>query len=94
MADGRTDLARGICRSRPPCCAGSGHGRPARRAGHSGPALVLVDRDRILLSRTYGVVDRDTREPFGPEPLPGVGSITKTFTALAVLRLVREGRWR
>lgn len=55
-------------------------------------ALVLVDRDRVLLSRTYGVVDRDTREPFGPEHYFRVGSITKTFTALAVLRLVREGR--
>jgi len=55
-------------------------------------ALVLVDRDQVLLSKTYGVIDRDSREPFGPEHFFRIGSITKTFTALAVLRLVQEGR--
>lgn len=51
-------------------------------------ALVLVDRDQVLLSKTYGVIDRDSREPFGPEHFFRIGSITKTFTALAVLRPV------
>ncbi len=55
-------------------------------------ALVLVDRDQVLLSKTYGVIDRDSREPFGPDHYFRIGSITKTFTALAVLRLVQEGR--
>jgi len=55
-------------------------------------ALVLVDREQVLLSKTYGVIDRDSRGSFGPDHYFRIGSITKTFTALAALRLVQEGR--
>ncbi|MEQ8663118.1 MAG: serine hydrolase domain-containing protein [Gammaproteobacteria bacterium] len=54
-------------------------------------AVLLVDRERVLLARTYGMADRAARVPFGPRHYFRVGSITKTFTALATLRLVREG---
>lgn len=55
-------------------------------------AVVLVDSERVLLSKTYGVADRASGEPFGPTHYFRIGSITKTFTALATLRLVAEGR--
>ncbi len=54
--------------------------------------MIFVDAqgNRVQISR--GVEDEASRRPVGPTTLYQVGSITKTFVALALLRCVREGR--
>ena len=50
-----------------------------------GMSIVIVDADKVLFSETYGNCDNiDT--PFI------IGSMSKSFTALAVMQLVEEGR--
>jgi len=57
-----------------------------------GIALAVVDRDGALADRTYGLADVSARTSVAPEMLFEIGSIGKTFTAIAVLQLADEGR--
>lgn len=51
-----------------------------------GIALALLDRKRIVRISTYGFSDLELQTPLGPGHLFGIGSITKMFTAIAVLQ--------
>src|SRR4051794_28130896 len=52
-----------------------------------GAALAIVQGDRIVHRRGFGVADDDGR-PVTPRTPFTIGSITKSFTALAVMQLV------
>jgi len=64
------------------------------RAEHqvAGFALTVVTGKHGLQSGTAGVADRDSGRPVTADTLFRIGSITKTFNALAVLLLVEQGR--
>jgi CubicO group peptidase (beta-lactamase class C family) len=62
------------------------------RARLPGLTLGLTDRDGTLLIRTYGFADLRARLPVTPDTLFEIGSIGKTFTAVATLQLFDEGR--
>jgi CubicO group peptidase (beta-lactamase class C family) len=56
---------------------------------------VLIARDgEVLLARGYGLANREFGIANGPETKFRIGSITKQFTAMAVLLLARRGRLR
>ncbi|CAN5259892.1 hypothetical protein BH18ACT12_BH18ACT12_15210 [soil metagenome] len=63
-----------------------------RRSAQPGLTLGVTDRDRTLVIRTYGLADLAARKPVTRETLFEIGSIGKTFTAVALLQLVDEGR--
>ncbi|NUS16201.1 MAG: beta-lactamase family protein [Streptomyces sp.] len=54
--------------------------------------VLLVHRDRPVLSRSYGMADKERAVPNGPDTVFCLGSITKIFTAVAVAQLVQQGR--
>ena len=62
------------------------------RARQPGLTLGLTDRDGTLLVRTYGFADLASQRPVTPDTLFEIGSIGKTFTAVAALQLVDDGR--
>ena len=62
------------------------------RSVQPGVALGFTDRDRTLAVRTYGFADLAARRPVVPDSLFETGSIGKSFTAIAILQLVDEGR--
>lgn len=62
------------------------------RARLPGLTLGLTDRDGTLLVRTYGFADLGSQQPVTPDTLFEIGSIGKTFTAVATLQLFDEGR--
>lgn len=56
-------------------------------------AVVTVVRDgAVVFSKGYGAADVATRRPMTSATLVRIGSITKTFTALAVMQLVEAGK--
>jgi CubicO group peptidase (beta-lactamase class C family) len=57
-----------------------------------GLALSLVSRDQVLWSAGIGTADIASGRPATADTLFRVGSISKTFVALMVLTLQREGR--
>lgn len=59
--------------------------------GLSGTFLVSKD-GQIVLHKGYGLADRERGVPNTPATLFEMGSITKTFTAAAILRLEMQGK--
>lgn len=61
--------------------------------GYSGTVLVSVD-GRIILRKGYGLADREKHIPIQPETRFDIGSLSKNFTATAILRLEADGKLR
>jgi N-acyl-D-amino-acid deacylase len=57
-----------------------------------GAALAVTWDRRLVYVRGYGWADREKKEAARPESLFRIASITKSFTAVAVLKLVAAGR--
>jgi len=62
--------------------------------GVAGVGLTLVSRERVLWTGGLGVTDWNRPVPVSADTLFRVGSITKAFTALALLLLEDRGRLR
>jgi len=67
--------------------------RERRRQHIPGVSLALTDRDRLLRVKTYGFANLDAKTPLTPDHLLEIGSITKSFTSIALLQLRDEGRF-
>lgn len=63
-----------------------------KREGVPGVGLALVDRDGVQWAGGVGLADRDLGVPVGPDTQFRVASITKSFVALGVMRLVEQDR--
>ena len=61
--------------------------------GFSGAALV-AHRGRVIFSAAAGMADRDAGVPNTTETVFNTGSLTKQFTAAAILKLEMQGRLR
>lgn len=59
--------------------------------GFSG-VLFVARGGGVVLSKGYGLADRESRTPYGAETVFDIGSITKQFTAAAVLKLEMQGK--
>ncbi|HUF48067.1 MAG TPA: serine hydrolase domain-containing protein [Vicinamibacterales bacterium] len=62
--------------------------------GTAGVALGVVAEGRLVWTRNFGVADAETRRPVTSDTAFRIGSITKQFTALALLQAVEDGRMR
>ena len=59
--------------------------------GFSGVVLVSK-KEEIILSKGYGWADRENKIPNSPSTVFNIGSVTKQFTASAILKLVEQGK--
>ncbi|MGC1381619.1 MAG: serine hydrolase domain-containing protein [Candidatus Baltobacteraceae bacterium] len=59
-----------------------------------GMAVAVVRNGQLVLDKAYGVREIAHRKPVGPETIFEIGSITKQFTAAAVLQLKERGELR
>lgn len=57
-----------------------------------GVSLALTNRERLLHVATYGYADVERQLPVKPEMLFEIGSISKSFTCMALLQLQDEGK--
>jgi len=63
------------------------------KLGFAGVVLVSVAGEPVL-AQGYGLADRERGIPWTPGTVSCIGSITKQFTAAAILKLEEEGRLR
>jgi CubicO group peptidase (beta-lactamase class C family) len=63
----------------------------AAQWGFSGAVLVARGNE-VLLAKGYGLANRQKNRPFTSETPSCIGSITKQFTAAAILKLEMEGK--
>jgi CubicO group peptidase (beta-lactamase class C family) len=57
-----------------------------------GAGLVIVSRDGIVWNTAIGLADRDSQRPVTPDTMFRAGSISKSFTAMGILKLQEAGR--
>ena len=62
---------------------------PAERPG---AAVIVVKDGRPLFRKAYGMADLELGVPLQPDMVFRLGSITKQFTAVAILMLAEEGK--
>src|SRR5262245_41284707 len=58
-----------------------------------GFVIGITDRDHTLKIFTHGFTDIKTKAPVTADSLFAIGSITKSFTAIALLQLADENRF-
>jgi CubicO group peptidase (beta-lactamase class C family) len=57
-----------------------------------GAAVALVHEGRVVFSQCYGYADVQKKIPITENTYFMIGSLTKSFTALAVLKLIEQGK--
>jgi CubicO group peptidase (beta-lactamase class C family) len=62
-----------------------------KTTGTPGMTLALFDRERCVRVSNYGVSELETQTPVGPDTLFEIGSITKSFVAVAVVQAAEHG---
>jgi len=62
-------------------------------SGTPGLALALTSREGLLRVQTYGFADVKSRLPVATETLFEIGSISKSFTAIALLQLREQSKF-
>jgi D-alanyl-D-alanine carboxypeptidase len=64
-------------------------------AGSTRPAIIvaITDRERTLGVFAHGYADLKTKKPITADSLFAIGSISKSFTAIALMQLWDEGRF-
>ena len=63
-----------------------------RRWKVPGASVAVVERGRPTVTRAYGYRNRERRLPATPRTAYGLASVTKSFTALAILMLQEAGK--
>jgi CubicO group peptidase (beta-lactamase class C family) len=63
-----------------------------QETGTPGAAIAIISGDRVIFAKGFGVANLETQAPVTTHTLFQIGSITKTFTAAALLNLAAEGR--
>ena len=54
--------------------------------------LLIVKNGKTIFNKGYGWADKEKRIPFTPTTLASIGSITKAFTAAAIMKLVEQNK--
>jgi CubicO group peptidase (beta-lactamase class C family) len=60
--------------------------------GLPGAAVLVMEGDRVLVRKGFGTADLEQSVPVTPESAFRLASISKQFTAMAILLLEEEGR--
>jgi len=62
-----------------------------RKRNTPGLAISVIKDDQIIFSKGFGARDLKQFQPMTPDTLLGIGSVTKSFTAFALVKLQEQG---
>jgi N-acyl-D-amino-acid deacylase len=57
-----------------------------------GGSLAIVRDGKVIYARGFGYADREAKQPVEPEALFRIASVSKPITAVAILKLVEQGK--
>lgn len=57
-----------------------------------GASLAILTGDQVTYAKGFGARDLEQNLPATTDTLYGIGSCTKSFTALAIMQLVQKGK--
>ena len=60
------------------------------KPGHPGAGLLVIDRDEIVYRKCYGLADVEVQRPVTADTSFYLGSISKQFTAMAIMLLAEQ----
>ena len=66
--------------------------KPQYKAEDPGATVIVVKDGKTVFRKAYGAADIAAKTPLRPETVLRLGSITKQFTAVAILMLADEGK--
>jgi len=62
------------------------------KAGEPGATVIVSQRGVVLFRKAYGLANTETKVPLRPELALRTGSVTKQFTAAAIMLLAEQGK--
>jgi CubicO group peptidase (beta-lactamase class C family) len=62
------------------------------KAGEPGAAAIVVKKGEVIYKKGFGTADMELNVPVQPDMVFRIGSITKQFTGVCILKLVSEGK--
>jgi D-alanyl-D-alanine carboxypeptidase len=62
------------------------------KAEEPGAAILVARNGKVIFRRAYGMANVETKTPLKPDDVFRIGSVTKQFTAVAILMLADEGK--
>jgi len=65
---------------------------PWSQGGTPGAALLVIREGQIVLKKGYGLANLESQKPITPDTAFLLGSVTKQFTAMAVMMLAERGK--
>ena len=66
--------------------------KPLFPSGEPGAAVLVLQGDRVLFDKGYGIANLETGAPITGDTPFNIASVSKQFTAVAVLQLEQEGK--
>ena len=67
---------------------------PWSKGDTPGASVIVIKDGRILLKRGYGLANLENKRPIEPDTAFLLGSVTKQFTAMAIMMLAERGKLR
>ncbi|HEU4852054.1 MAG TPA: serine hydrolase [Telluria sp.] len=65
---------------------------PYYQAGEPGAAVIVTKGGKTVFRKAYGLANLERRTPMNADMVQRIGSVTKQFTAAAILMLAEEGK--
>lgn len=62
------------------------------KPGETGCAALVAKNGQVIYRKAFGLADLELNVPMKPEMVFRIGSITKQFTAIAILQLMEQGK--
>lgn len=63
-----------------------------KEGGFVGVGAAILVNKKVVWAKGYGYADKDKMIPFTPNTIMNIASISKTFTAVCIMRAVEEGK--
>jgi CubicO group peptidase (beta-lactamase class C family) len=61
-------------------------------AALAGVGAAIIGDKKVVWMKGYGFADKERAVPFTPDTVMNIGSISKTFTGVALMRAIEEGK--